>query len=83
MAPPFTASILAVEVGRVKVKESESGCHLQIVAGVSVSFSNSSTAEEPIGLKCILEKICFSFIFNNFLAETNNLAALYKHDSET
>ena len=61
----------------MKVNESESGCHLQIVAGVSVSFSNSSTAEEPIGLKCILEKICFSFIFNNFLAETNNLAASF------
>ena len=77
MAPPSTASILAVEVGRVKVKESESGCHLQIVAGVlqSVSFSNSSTAEEPIGLKCILDKICLSFILNDFLAETNNLAA--------
>ena len=51
----------------MKVKESESGCHLQIVAGVSVSFSNSSTAEEPIGLKCILDKICLSFI----LAEKN------------
>ena len=39
----------------------------------SVSLSNSTTAEEPGGLKSILDKICLSFIFNWYLAKQTNL----------
>ena len=41
-----------------------------------VSLCNSTTAKEPCGLKCILDKICLSFIFNWFLAETNKLTLI-------
>ena len=41
-----------------------------------VSLCNSTTAKEPCGLECILDKICLSFIFNWVLAETNKLTLI-------
>ena len=49
---------------------------IPILIIVRVSLCNSTTAEEPIGLKCILDKICLSFIFNWVLAETNKLTLI-------
>ena len=47
-----------------------------IFSQIRVSLCNSTTAEEPCGLKCILDKICLSFIFNWVLAETNKLTLI-------
>ena len=51
------------------------GCHLEgDIRKVNwVSFSNSSTAVEPCGLKCILYKYVSSFIFNWFYLEVNKV----------